>query len=296
MTDRNDLPPESWPDELDELVSAYLDGEATPDEVARVESDEGLRARVAVFTAVRDRVAAPAPAPQGALDGAIGAALAAFDAGGNGDADTRDPASGTAAVVVAHRASSRSRLYRFAPVLAAVAGLVVVVGLVSVISRANSGDDAATSSAELATASTADNALSDAAEASLGAPANQAEAGAGAGRFAEPTDLGSFENADEVLEAVVATSEVDRPTTVAAAPASSTTTRYDVAPTTQPTTTTPASKAGEDAAAACPVGPAIATATVAGEPVVLVEVTDADGAKIQVLRASDCRLLADAPR
>lgn len=45
----------------DELVSAYLDGEATPAEVAEVEGDDVLLARVEQLRAVRDAVAAPVP-------------------------------------------------------------------------------------------------------------------------------------------------------------------------------------------------------------------------------------------
>ena len=38
----------------DELVSAYLDGEATPAEVAEVEASDVLLARVEEFRAMRD--------------------------------------------------------------------------------------------------------------------------------------------------------------------------------------------------------------------------------------------------
>jgi hypothetical protein len=59
MTDGASLPD-------DELVSAYLDGEATPDEVARVESDPALQARLAVFRANSARVGrTPAIDPSG---------------------------------------------------------------------------------------------------------------------------------------------------------------------------------------------------------------------------------------
>ena len=51
------------PPELDELASAYLDGEATAQEAALVESDPGLQARVEELRAVRDLVAAPVDAP-----------------------------------------------------------------------------------------------------------------------------------------------------------------------------------------------------------------------------------------
>ena len=43
----------------DELVSAYLDGEATPAEIAEVEQNDALMARVEQLRSVRDAVAAP---------------------------------------------------------------------------------------------------------------------------------------------------------------------------------------------------------------------------------------------
>ena len=45
----------------DELLSAYLDGEATPAEIAEVEGDDALLARVEELRAVRDAVATPVP-------------------------------------------------------------------------------------------------------------------------------------------------------------------------------------------------------------------------------------------
>ncbi len=53
-----------WGDEADpsdELVSAVLDGEATPDEAAQVDSDPTLSARRDELAAIRDAVAAPVP-------------------------------------------------------------------------------------------------------------------------------------------------------------------------------------------------------------------------------------------
>ena len=61
----------------DELVSAYLDGEATPAEIAEVEQDVALMARVEQLRAVRDAVAAPVPAmSEEQRDQMISAALA----------------------------------------------------------------------------------------------------------------------------------------------------------------------------------------------------------------------------
>ena len=64
-----------------ELVSAYLDGEATPAEVAEVEGNDVLLARVEQLRAVRDAVAAPVP-PMSAQqrDRMIRAALPVADA------------------------------------------------------------------------------------------------------------------------------------------------------------------------------------------------------------------------
>jgi len=68
------------PNDDDELVSAYLDGEATPDEVARVESDPVLLARVEAIRAAIGLTAQPVPpAPSVAREAAISAALAAAD-------------------------------------------------------------------------------------------------------------------------------------------------------------------------------------------------------------------------
>lgn len=57
--ERGDLTPQ----ELDELASAYLDGEATPEEAALVESDPRMQALVEELRAVRDLVAAPVEVP-----------------------------------------------------------------------------------------------------------------------------------------------------------------------------------------------------------------------------------------
>ena len=65
----------------DELVSAYLDGEATPAEIAEVEQDDVLMARVEQLRSVRDAVAAPvAPMPADRREEMISAALAGADA------------------------------------------------------------------------------------------------------------------------------------------------------------------------------------------------------------------------
>ena len=66
----------------DELVSAYLDGEATPAEIAEVEQNDVLMARIEQLRSVRDAVAAPvAPMSAERREQMISAALAVSDAG-----------------------------------------------------------------------------------------------------------------------------------------------------------------------------------------------------------------------
>lgn len=54
---------EMTPQQMDELASAYLDGEATPEEAALVEGDPRLQALVEELQAVRDLVTAPVELP-----------------------------------------------------------------------------------------------------------------------------------------------------------------------------------------------------------------------------------------
>ena len=54
---------EMTPQQMDELATAYLDGEATPEEAALVESDPQLQELVEEFRAVRDLIAAPVEPP-----------------------------------------------------------------------------------------------------------------------------------------------------------------------------------------------------------------------------------------
>jgi hypothetical protein len=71
-------------DAQDELVSAYVDAEATPEEVARVEASAELLARAEVMRSVAVAVATPAPrSPSDARDAAIAAALAEASRGRN---------------------------------------------------------------------------------------------------------------------------------------------------------------------------------------------------------------------
>jgi|GEM_PF-1499719 len=68
-------------DELDELAAAYLDGEATPAEIVRIESDPEIQARIEEFRGLTEMLAEPvSPPPAATRDAAIAAAIAAAPA------------------------------------------------------------------------------------------------------------------------------------------------------------------------------------------------------------------------
>lgn len=67
-------------EELDLIASAYVDGEATPEEVALVEREPALAARVEEFRALDAEIAGAPPVPENLKEQQISAALAAFDA------------------------------------------------------------------------------------------------------------------------------------------------------------------------------------------------------------------------
>ena len=123
-----------------ELVSAYLDGEATPAEIAEIERDDALLDRVEQLRPVRDAVAAPvAPLPEELRDRMIGAALAVA-----GTETAQRPA---ARIIPIHR----RRETRFA-VAAAAIGLAAVVSAGLFASRGNDDPPEMASEASVATA------------------------------------------------------------------------------------------------------------------------------------------------
>ena len=147
----------------DELVSAYLDGAANPAEIAEVEGDDALLARVEELQAVRDAVAAPVP-PLSAhqRDQLISAAL--------GVADAESDARLEAKIVPRHRPQPL-----FLAVAAAVLLLAAVVGVglfgrgssdhADTAAEAPSPADSAAPAAEIADESMADESMAAADEA-----------------------------------------------------------------------------------------------------------------------------------
>ncbi len=178
------------PDSRDDLVSAYLDGEATPDERAFVEADPDLIERATLLRAVSDLVAAPVDIDRVLRNAHIEAAVAA---------------STTAQNVIA--IETRRARWRDARVLSAAA--VVLAALVAVpiaLGSRDRSDDTATainSIDRLADDSTARLETGDGADGSAGAArADDADMAEAAVAPAAPLTLGPVTDLD-TLEARV---------------------------------------------------------------------------------------------
>ena len=142
----------------DELVSAYLDGEATPAEIAEVEQNDALLARVEQLRSVRDAMAAPvAPMSAEQREQMISAALAVADAE---NAPRRE-----ARIVPLHR--------RRETLLAVAAAAVLLAAVVSAGLIASRGGD---ESDEMAAEATSAEAAAPADEAASTAEADMAMA------------------------------------------------------------------------------------------------------------------------
>ncbi|MBS1836112.1 MAG: hypothetical protein JST64_00285 [Actinobacteria bacterium] len=144
MTDRP-------PSELEELTSAAVDGEASPDELAALAGDPAAVARASTFRSLtdahRDLAHHEASTSAGGLDARIAAALAAADeapvqdpvpAAGGPRAATSNPPDGRPAGVVVIGGSARARAARSRRHLLITVGgiaaaiVVVLVGVVAV--------------------------------------------------------------------------------------------------------------------------------------------------------------------
>lgn len=134
MTD--DRPPIDGSDE--ELVSAYLDGEATAAERARVDADPRLLALVDSYRAAAEAVGSPVvPLDQPRRDAMVAAALAVLD--DVDDEPGRSDAGSPGVKVVP--LSGRRRWISRAPGLAAAAAILFLVGMGLVLSSRDSDRD-----------------------------------------------------------------------------------------------------------------------------------------------------------
>ena len=151
---------------LDELASAYLDNEVTPDERARAESDPTVMARVAAFRSLdaqfRADLTADLPVVAATQDDMIGRALGLFDTGVDAgvvtgvdiDPELESPAVSPPPAAVVPLVTRRRRLtapWTTIAVAAAVLGGLVILGR----SISPSGEDAQSESATQAAATTA---------------------------------------------------------------------------------------------------------------------------------------------
>lgn len=189
----------------DDVLSAWLDGEATADEAAAVEAgmadDPAVAARVEQLRAVAAAVATPVvPAPAGARERAVAAALAAAGA------VATDRADGAAPGPPADLAARRRR--RSTIVLSAAAAVVAVLLAVPVV-RSWTGDDTGDREVAGPAASqeaTADEDGGDTAAAGRGVPEALPELGAldspedvaaAVGRTTQPSTQAGMEAATE---------------------------------------------------------------------------------------------------
>ena len=275
-------------DPRDDLASAHLDGEATPDEVARAGADPAVVARMAELAAVRSAIQADVAPDPDRRERAIATALAAFeeeaDAAGLGQGDV---------VPISAARRGRLRWARAVGVAAAVALLAAVVPLL-----VNGDDDPDVTAADAADAerdggtmaAEDDRALGDdqtalapapgAGGASGGATSEAAALGAALPDLGTHLDLAALRAAVQVRAADLDAAPPTDPAVVPSPEAQVCIERTQAA----------ASAAARDVVY-------LAVATVAGEQVVVVVGADAAGTRSLVVASlvSPCATLADEP-
>lgn len=193
----SDVPPS---DPRDELASAYLDGEATPAEVAQVEADPDLLARVEALRLSSRAVATPvAPPPIDFRDQAIARAVDALE--------PTEPAPGT--VDLSAERARRDRSRRGLWVASVAAALLAALVAAPLLARSFGGDGdtetAESGRAEEAVESaegpptTPDESVTDAGEGDS-TEGESPEAAGGVG----PADgfIGEFSNENSLIDAV----------------------------------------------------------------------------------------------
>ena len=121
----------------DELISSYIDGEATLDEVARIQADPELRARIQEFETAKDLLSTPVPPlPESDVDRLIDSAL--------WQSTTSDRITDLSAV----RAMRRFNPQRLATIAATLVLLAGVVGALIALNNSGTGDEIASTSAD----------------------------------------------------------------------------------------------------------------------------------------------------
>lgn len=204
----------------DELVSAYVDDEATPGERARVESDPRAMAAVEVMRRLRGEVAAsPLPRPPaGAMDAALAAAMLVADEvlpgpGQPSPGDSTGPDPRAPVVDLASRRRGRGPGPLFLG-LAAAAAFVVLLGFVL---RTTGGKTDSTATAALSAA--APSSTSPAAEVAKGGGSNDDRSGS-----AQPNDGVDTESSPIAPPSVAPTTTTSRSAPVTSPPLTAATT------------------------------------------------------------------------
>lgn len=260
-------------DHLDELASAYLDGAASADEVARVEADPAAMARVAALAEVRAALRAVAPLTSARREEALAAARAAFheeDRGARAGAPTPRPTP----LPRRHWSPRTVRVVGAAAVALAVAALVPLLG------RLGDDDDAQATRFE-DTGAAIGGGAQDAAtpEALPSTTAGRATAGADDGGALD-ADLGDFADVDALLAALAGPEAAAYRATVPNESAA------------------PVRGAGTCPEPFTPAGPAARwlSARLGDEPVLVAIVTTDDGATTAtVYRLADCERIGGGP-
>jgi hypothetical protein len=254
----------------DDLVNAVLDGEATPDERARVLSDPDLRDRLDELTRVRDLIAAAVPPPDEATrDDNIRRAIAA----GRRDGDER---------VVA----LRSRRPGVPTWLAAAAVIVLLLAGGALLASVDGGDDdaASLSSGDESSGAGTEESAADAAEDAGGAATSDTVRADELAR-----DLGVVADDDELRESLRLALDGDLDAFE----------DDEVEPPTDETLSTLPGEAracGEQATAAARPGPRrLFVATYDGAPAIVYVYGPDSDLRVVVVRADDCTLLSEFP-
>jgi negative regulator of sigma E activity len=131
--------------EMDELLSAVLDGEASASDVERVTGDAELQPQLEALRAVRNSLTVPPPVDGTVRESMISAAMAEFARLNQPTVDVEPPVSlGATRSAKASRGRSLNRL------AAVAASVAVVVGVGVAVSSQNSQDDTSSATAAIA--------------------------------------------------------------------------------------------------------------------------------------------------
>ncbi|MEM9201581.1 MAG: hypothetical protein AAGC53_07965 [Actinomycetota bacterium] len=182
------------PDSVDELISRYLDGEATDAEIARIESNPALRARAESMRTAIELVASPVAIPEAALDQIRAAVVAASPSTSEQVTDLEAAA-----------AERRARAERRGRVMAVAAACVLLaVGVVAVRSLPGGDDADETTDAGAVDTTSADDGADSTADGdfSLNAESLSSSASASASAMADESEVEMAEADDMAEEAM----------------------------------------------------------------------------------------------